>query len=242
MRFTYARFAPLLLVLAVTALPAHGQGGCCVLPDNGNGTVDMISGCPYFGCLLIDEGIPNGAILVEAELTDFFDRIEIPGGLLGGSVVNFSGFLQMTMDGDGILAGFQRTIFMAVTGEAHFGPRIAGNPIQGFPNDMFLLQGEVFGDPDFDILRIQGGSGFGLPSPGNTTLTRLGPPGQPFSVDSFFDIEYRIEFQGAPGSVLEGFGGITNGQCRYDHCVVATSVPATPDCCTNWSEVKKMFR
>ena len=86
------------------------------------------------------------------------------------------------------------------------GRAIQGDAVQDFDNDMFLLQGELFGDPDFDLLRITGGTGNGMPSPGHTTLTRLGPPGSSFNVDSFFDVEYRIEFQGAPGSILEGFG------------------------------------
>ena len=53
-----------------------------------------------------------------------------------------------------------------------------------------------------------------LPSPGETTLTRLGPPGSDFAVDSFFDIHHEIDFQGAPGSVLEGFAGTTEGTVR----------------------------
>jgi hypothetical protein len=77
---------------------------------------------------------------------------------------------------------------------------------------MFLLQGELFGDPDFCTLRITAGAGNGLPSPGHTTLTRL--PSGDFAVDSFFDITYRIEFQGCPGSPLQGMAGDVTGTIR----------------------------
>ena len=49
------------------------------------------------------------------------------------------------------------------------------------------------GDPDFGGFELRlGGNEFGLPSPGQTTLTRLGDG--TFNVDSFFDITYEIQF------------------------------------------------
>ena len=83
-----------------------------------------------------------------------------------------------------------------------------------FVTDMFSIEGELFGDPDFQSLSIVGGTGKVLPSPGHTTLTRQGAPGSDFEVESFFDVAYRIDFQGAPGSILEGMGGRTDGTVR----------------------------
>ena len=79
------------------------------------------------------------------------------------------------------------------------------------------LQGQIPpGDPDFDLLRITAGSGFGYPSPGHTTLT-LAPGG--WAVDSFFDISYRIDYIGHPGGP---FGGSSNSQVEslqpFDMC------------------------
>jgi hypothetical protein len=88
---------------------------------------------------------------------------------------------------------------------------------------MIQLEGQIFGDPDFDTFHIVAGSAFGLPSPGSTTLTRLGPPGSNFSVDSFFDIAYQIDFVGAPGSVLEGMSGSTVSSLR-----IRTGNPPAP--------------
>lgn len=38
--------------------------------------------------------------------------------------------------------------------------------------------------------------------------------GNGFTVDSFFDISYQFEFQGAPGSSIDGVGGITTSTAR----------------------------
>jgi hypothetical protein len=76
------------------------------------------------------------------------------------------------------------------------------------------MQGDIIGDPDFSTLQIVAGTDFGLPSPGHTTLTRLGPPASDFQVDSFFDITYQIDFTGAPGSVLQNRSGVTTATIR----------------------------
>ena len=83
------------------------------------------------------------------------------------------------------------------------------------------MQGQLFGDPDFDTLVITAGSGFGLPSPGETTLTDNG--NGTFQVDSFFDVTYRIDFVGAPGSQLEGLSGSTTGTIQ-----MGTGQPPAP--------------
>jgi hypothetical protein len=59
-----------------------------------------------------------------------------------------------------------------------------------------------------------------MPSPGQTTLTDLG--GGNWFVDSFFDINYRIDFVGAPGGALAGMSGSTTATDRY------TFVPEPP--------------
>jgi hypothetical protein len=95
---------------------------------------------------------------------------------------------------------------------------------------MTLIQGQLTGDPDFDLLRITAGSSFGLPSPGHTTLTRQGPPGSGWAVDSFFDITYRIDFVGT-GGTLGGHSGSTTGTVRM--VAVRPPTPLTVNCSTN---------
>jgi len=88
------------------------------------------------------------------------------------------------------------------------------------------MSGQIFGDPDFDILRFTAGTANGLPSPGHTTLSDLGA-GQ-WNVDSFFDITYTIDFQGAPGGQLEGLSGTTTSSLRIRTGETIPTAPPVP--------------
>jgi hypothetical protein len=122
--------------------------------------------------------------------------------------------LELNLYGTGDLAGYERHVSVPIGDcEVHTGPRNPGDPVQVFPADMFRLQGGIVGDPDFDLLSVTAGTDYGLPSPGETTLTQL--PSGDFAVDSFFDITYRVDFQGAPGSALEGLMGSTIAAERF---------------------------
>jgi hypothetical protein len=160
-------------------------------------------------------GLPPGTtIRVAAEHREFFNSSHMPGGSLGGEVEQFQSFLHLDLTGTGELQGYSRNLQMMAQCQTHTAPRTPGDSVQSFDTDMFGLQGQLPpGDPDFDLLRITAGSGFGMPSPGHTTLTRL-PSGTDWNVDSFFDITYRIDFVGAPGGPLGGMSGSTTGTIR----------------------------
>ncbi len=128
-----------------------------------------------------------------------------PGGLLGGEIIFVQGFMQLDILGTGDLAGFQRQVQMQIGGELHISPPVNIGPDVQFDTEWVVLQGDLFGDPDFQQLSIQGGAGIGLPAPGQSTFIQL--PGGDFNVDSFFDIAYQIDFQGAPGGSLDGLQG-----------------------------------
>ena len=116
----------------------------------------------------------------------------------------FESTLDIEITGTGDLAAYQRSLALPIQCEVHSGPRNPDDPVQTFETEMValnLLGGPLTGDPDFGSLNIVAGESNGLPSPGSTKVKKQ-PTGD-FAVDSFFDITYRIEFTGAPGSPLE---------------------------------------
>jgi hypothetical protein len=229
-----------LLAGALAPTPAPAQvPSCCVLPDNGGGTISMPPTCPdgYEGSpMVIVDGLPPGTTIQSpARLGGFFNTSEVPGGTLLGTLAQYSGTLDLDLQGTGTLLGFHRVVAIPMQGEMHTAPRAPGNPVQSFDTDMFFMQGQITGDPDFDLLRITGGTGFGMPSPGHTTLTVQA--GGDFAVDSFFDITYRIDFVGHPGSPLGGMSGSTTGTIRMTTC--QSPVPVQP---STWGTIKRLYQ
>ncbi len=205
-------------------------GNPCIAPDNGTGTVTLPADCPFVGQepMMIIDGFPPGTTVeMDAILMDFICRhdggwcsmplapgeCEMPGGSLGGHGHCFEATLDLTVRGTGSLAGFSRHLAVPVVLEVHTGPRNPGDPVQLFAAEVYRLQGQLWGDPDFCEFIVIGGSDNGLPSPGQITLTDLGDG--TFQVDSFFDITYQIQFEGCPGSVLEGYSGTTTATARF---------------------------
>jgi hypothetical protein len=219
-------FLASVILLAAGAALAQGP---CEQPAVG-GTVQLPPvGCDYLSpsdVHRIIAGLPPGTTIELAPIHHRFLNItETPGGNLGGSIETFSSSLTLQLTGTGELGGFVRLLEIPVSCEVHTGPRSPSEPVQDFDTEMVALDGQIFGDPDFDFLHIRAGSSSGLPpSPGHTTLTQL--PSGNFNVDSFFDIVYTIDYQGAPGSVLEGMGGSTQGTIRMQSGQAAAVVPS----------------
>ena len=238
-----------ILVLGLSPAVAVAQGPC-VVPDDGSGTVRLPpDGCEYLSpdqVHMIIDGLPLGTMIELAAIhKDFICNKDpaggtgcpdpafavqcegLSGGSLGGDIEKFCSTLALSMKGTGPagspLLSFARSVSVQTQCEAHTGPRMPGSSPQSFDTAMFMLFGQLPpGDPDFDLLRITAGTGFGLPSPGHTTLTRSAD-GTRWNVDSFFDITYRIDFVGAPGSVLGGHSGSTTGTIRM--------IAGTPQLC-----------
>ena len=193
------------------------EGAPLIVPDNGTGTADIphplaeyISPDEVF---IIIDGLPPGTTIELAPVLGGFTSVmESPGGSLGGTSSTFEAVIQWDVTGTGELSGFTRYLTLPLTGQWHMAPRTPGDPVQSFDADVFHMQGELYGNPDFCDLSFLAGTSNGLPSPGRKTLTEL--PDGDFWVDSFFDVTYQISFAGCPGSILEGMAGITTATIR----------------------------
>ncbi|MEW5795209.1 MAG: hypothetical protein AB1772_02500 [Candidatus Zixiibacteriota bacterium] len=220
---SYAVLCTTFLCLLVFS-PANGYDCTpCSAPDNGTGTVDYPTSCVHRPCCgqtaKIIDGLPPGTTIeIPIEIIALSLTSVNPGGVLGGEVAQFDGLIRMPMTGTGSLAGYMRDVQMWAVGEVHSAPRMPGDPIQPFDTDLQRLQGQLpQGDPDFDLLRVTAGTAFGMGSPGHVTILKAA--GNDWNVDSFFDIEYRIDFVGAPGGPLSGMSGSTTGTIRvYQGC------------------------
>jgi hypothetical protein len=150
---------------------------------------------------------------------------------------NWTSAMTWQLTGTGAYLGYNRVLNMPIAaGETHSAPRVPFSPLQSFNIDLYTLQGQLPpGDPDFDLLRITAGTGFGMPSPGHTTLTQSGGG---WAVDSFFDITYRIDFVGNPGGPFAGMSGSTTRTYRFEMC---HSDP-TPVRASTWGKIKTLYR
>jgi len=229
----FSTFALLVSLLAPAAL--HAQE-CCLMPDHG-GTADLPPLCTYLGQMQIIDGLPPGTtIQIQTELLPLSLVGSGPGGALGGTTQTWDGQLRMTMQGTGALLGFNRIIILPLPPvcTTHSAPRTLFAPLQSFAEDLYTLQGQITLDPDFDLLRVTAGTGFGMPSPGHTTLTQSGGN---WAVDSFFDITYRIDFVGRPGGSLGGMSGSTTDTKRHTLCDGQVAVEDA-----NWGTLKALYR
>lgn len=199
-----------LLLGSVINLP-NAAAVSCIAPTDGG----PITACNYRSQdpFLIKDGLPPmQEIEIEIVALSLHSIMIAPSGGAGEQTEQAMATLDMTMTGTGGLV-YNRHLQMPISFEADTGSRTLGTTPQMFPTDMKTIQGQLpIGDPDFDLLRITAGTSFGLPSPGHTTLTQLGPNN--WNVDSFFDITYRIDFVGHPGGPFTGMSGSTTGTSR----------------------------
>lgn len=191
----------------------------CNSPDDGTGTATFPPDCPLDGWSpTILNGLPPGVTL-ESDLSfsNPSSSSSSPGGSLGGTRHTFLWSASLDMAGTGdpdfdLLRTIPISNCPVTIDEA---PHPPGQPVQSFDTSMFAMQCQITGDPDFDLLRITSGSSFGLPSPGHKTLRQDCSSGTcTWSVDSFFDVTYLLEFVGSSSGRFSGRSGSTTGTIR----------------------------
>jgi len=232
------RAVSLLAVFAGTSTFGFAQTPCTV-PDTAGTVLLPPAGCDYLSPtefhMIVDGLPPSTTIEIDPIHRNFvcgqYVSCPVPGVcntpdnsiFPGGEKECYETELALDMNGTGALAGFNRNISVQAYMETHTDQRPPGS-LQIFDAEMTALQGQLVGDPDFQLLRITAGRDFGLPpSTGQVTATQLGGAGSNWNVESFFDVHYEITFQGAPGSVLDGMSGTTPGMIR-----MSTGVPVGP--------------
>lgn len=197
----------------------------CIAPDNGGGTANIPEACVYSGePLQIIDGLPPGSAIAfnSPRLANHTNVVR--NTLATGDEVAFeTELLSLSLTGSGSLAGFNRVLSVPIGYAKVFNDAHTLGVTQSFDGDVRGMQGQVVGDPDFDLLRITAGTDFGLPSPGHTTLTQVAGG---WNVDSFFDITYRIDFVGKPGGALSGMSGSTTSLSRFGATDSAVPLPA----------------
>lgn len=183
----------------------------CISPHLGGAELTLAlddTSCDYKFDLSITDGLPPGTTIeIDASLEDFFSLVEIPGGSLGGTQQTMDAGLLMLITGTGALAGFSRTLYLSVNPIVDIGPR-GGPGTQSFAITVDGLAGQLFGDPDFSILDFRMGNASGLANSGSVKYYNLYD--ESWYIQLFLPFQYEIDFQGAPGSILEGFSGTTS--------------------------------
>jgi hypothetical protein len=236
----------LLTIALVLGMMSSAYALPVLVPDNG-GTAEMPIQAPYpsIGQMVILNGLPPATqINIDAVWLVPTVSVEQVGGTLGGTQAAGGGpLMQWTMQGTGALSGYNRVLVMPASGgvasfptpsfgvipstfEIHAAPRTPFAPVQTYATDMFRMFSQIasVGDPDFDLIRLVAGTDFGLPSPGQTKLTQVGPN---WNVESYYDVTYRIDFVGKAGGTFGGMSGSSTAQVRFQ---IGQPVPEPSTC------------
>ena len=231
------------LLLALTPVAASAQADCCTIPFavSPNPTLPPASpsaSCVYAGTTEIVDGLPLGTtIQITGWFGNFTSVVETFGGGLGGTTSDWQGQFLLNMTGTGTLLGFNRSIILPLTGieRMEFAARMFGGTPQTGAARVFYMQGQVVGDPDFDLLRLTAGDGFGLPSPG--TFQAVLAAGN-YSISGYFDLWHRIDFVGSPSGAVAGMSGSTTRQRRFEMCPGGSVSEES----STWSDLKALYR
>lgn len=137
---------------------------------------------------------------MQAEHFGFTDLISEPGGPLG-TVETFNSTVQFTL-ADGLTVALPAKAKVYATAQ---NPEAEKQVLQ---TEMAFLAGSA-SNKVFSHFTLKAGREHGFPSPGQTTLIQN--PDGTVSVYSWFNVGFRIEWEGAAGGPLAGKSGVEEG-------------------------------
>jgi len=235
--------ATLLLVAFLFPQLSIAQQKHCIAEDNGTGTIDWPAQCPYGNVL-----DPIRVISASGEQIEI--SIEIPpmsmtcrpgtnppkydSGLNSppGNGRPIAAFINLARKGNTVTVPVD--LILSVSNSPRNSP---GDDVQVFDTEILsMVMGRPpMGHPIFPEIHLDFIPAGGGATDGQTTITRL--PSGDFTVDSFFDIAYRISAKGAEGTDFEGVSIDSTGTTRLTqtlHCL--DGVPYSPEGDANISQ------
>jgi hypothetical protein len=221
--------------------PQPGQNfhNPCIEPQV-NGTIILPPGlCGYLSpdaLHLLLNGLPPGTeVHLDASHQRFFNIVLAAALRPANTIETFDSDLVMHLTGTGILSAVDCALTLTpLHAVVETEPAQAGQPIQDFKSNMRSLTGSLTSDTScnlFNSLTVEAGTDHGLPSPGHVRLVQR--PDGTFDVNSYFDVNVRMSFEGKTGSVLEGLSGTTTQIVRMgtasNVAPWGNAVPPVPD-------------
>ena len=211
----------------------------CVEPAVG-GTIILPPGlCGYVSPdqvhMLINALPPGTDLHLNASHQRFFNVMTAVNLQTANNTETFDSDLEMHLTGTGILSGVDCALTMTpLHAVVETEPAQAGQPVQDFKSNMRSLTGTLASDTScnlFNSLTVEAGTDHGLPSPGHVRLVQR--PDGTFDVNSYFDVNVRMSFEGKTGSILDGMAGTTTQIVRMgtvsNVAAWGTAIPPVPD-------------
>lgn len=136
---------------------------------------------------------------------NFYNIRRVPGGFFRHEIESGDSWIRVQI----LCPELIDTVDVNTQFEVHSAARDITADVYEFDTVMNSLAGQG-SSRLFSSFKIVGGNAFGMPSPGHTTVTRLDE--ENVSVDSQFNIGYRIEWVGADDGPFAGQSGVAEGK------------------------------
>jgi hypothetical protein len=149
---------------------------------------------------------------------------ELNGGILNGTMEIGTSVVTFDVTGGGTLQGFQHTFTMPANFEVDSAPHNSTSDIDTFETNMVNIQGSG-SDDLFESIQLVGGTANGYPSPGQMTLITQGDQ---VTVDSFFNVGFRLTIKGAAGGPFAGVVETVEGNVTMRSYASPTAPGQTP--------------